>query len=417
MKKLIERKEYVEKIENALKSVSIVVLIGARQVGKTSIMQMLDYSPSIFLNGQDPSNILLFEKEELVEEYIRINLNKELDGYVFIDEFQYIPKISNFLKLLTDKHENLKFICSGSSSLDIYQKVSESLAGRVRVINVFSLSYSEYLKFIDQSLYEEYQKYTLETSFEVINPRIVIELNNYLVYGGYPRVALVSNLEEKQELLNDIYQTYLLRDVRSYIRNEDFLGFNKLVFLLVLQIGNLVNINELSKSCRLSYAKCEEYINLLKQMFICDFLEPFSLNRKKEITKMKKVYFLDIGLRNIICKDFANIEYRKDSGELFENYVYLELLKNKKRIDSLFFYRTSDGLEIDFILKRNEEIFPIEVKFSNFDKPKSFRNLTVFMDNNDILKAFLFNRNLNSSLEVKSGLISYIPAQLLNKLW
>ncbi len=413
MKNLIIRDSYIKKIDTALKNVPIVILIGARQVGKTSILQMLEYKPYIFLNGQEPSTALLFDKQETIEEYLKINLNKKFEGYLIIDEFQYLNNISLILKLLSDKHKNLKIICSGSSSLDIHQKVSESLAGRVRLIRVYSLSFVEYLKFVDINLFKEYKKYNFQTKKEIINTKINIFFNDYLKYGGLPRIALEQNPGEKKELLNDIYETYLLKEIRSYVKNEDFVGFNKLLRLLSLQIGCLININALSNACNLSYLKTEEYIKLLEQMYICSLIEPFTSNKKKEITKMKKLYFLDIGLRNIIYRNFEDIEFRKDKGEVFENFIYLEFLKIKRNFDIINFYRTSDGTEVDFILQLDSKTYPVEVKFSNFDKPKSFKNLTSFMSNNKLKHSFVINKNFTYDLKTEKGIIKFRPGVLI----
>jgi len=148
---------------------------------------------------------------------------------LFIDEFQYINNISTMLKLLVDEKTRLKIICSGSSSLNILQTVEESLAGRVRILPIYSLSFPEYIQFNDENLYAKYMKYPVDIDCKVIDKHIPILLNEYLLYGALPRVALAKAVQDKIELLNDIYQTYLLHDVRSFVRNEDFVGFNKML--------------------------------------------------------------------------------------------------------------------------------------------------------------------------------------------
>ncbi len=143
---MIHRTTYLDKIENGFKQIPIIILIGARQVGKTSLMKdFITGKKSVFLIGQDAETAELFQKTSVIEQYLRVYLNQELDGFLMIDEFQYINGISTVIKLLTDKHPQLKVLCSGSSSLDILQKVEESLAGRVRIIEVLSLSFPEYL--------------------------------------------------------------------------------------------------------------------------------------------------------------------------------------------------------------------------------------------------------------------------------
>ena len=153
---MIRREKYEKKITDAFKLLPIAVLIGARQVGKTSIMKMYPtecFRNTLFLNGQDAEVAERFQKLSTIEQYLRVYLNEDMDGMLMIDEFQFISGISTMLKLLTDKHERLKILCSGSSSLDILRNVEESLAGRVRVIEVLSLSFSEYLLFRDEKLF------------------------------------------------------------------------------------------------------------------------------------------------------------------------------------------------------------------------------------------------------------------------
>ncbi|MCB1193793.1 MAG: DUF4143 domain-containing protein [Leptospiraceae bacterium] len=165
-------------------------------------------------------------------------------------------------------------------------------------------------------------------------------LKEYLAFGGLPRVALAKKHQEKIELIDDIYKTYLLQDVRNFIKNQDTVQFNNLLKILSSQIGNMVNSNELSNTTQLSYTKCEEYIYLMEQMYIIKLITPFTTNKRREITKMKKLYFLDIGLRNMIYNSFNDIDIRVDNGSIFENFVFLELLKVLQKPNTIQYYRT-----------------------------------------------------------------------------
>jgi hypothetical protein len=306
----------------------------------------------------------------------------------------------------------LKVLCSGSSSLDILQVVEESLAGRLRVIPVYSLSLQEYLQFNDDKAFKAHQKYNINTSNGIVNKKIDILLAEYLVYGGLPRVALADNLHDKTALLDDIYQTYLLRDVRSYVKNEDSIGFNKMLRLLAAQIGNMVNINDLSLTSGLSYKKCDEYLYILEQMFIIKLLEPYTTNKKKEITKMKKVYFTDLGLRNIIYRSFNAIDTRTDNGHLFENYVYLELVKNMSQGSKIYYYRTKDGAEVDFVIDNLKDIITVEAKYKQLQKPIYSKSLQHFNEMEKVRKSYFINLNVNT-IENK---VHFIPAYLIDKI-
>ena len=279
--KLINRANNQSRIVASIQKMPITVLIGARQVGKTSLMSSLNIKmPIYFIDGQSLEINKLFNKVTDVEALLKIKLNGKIEGLFIIDEFQFIDKISTKLKLLVDYNPDLKILCSGSSSIDIIQKVEESLAGRVRIIHINSLSFSETLLFKDQLLFEEYNKYTLNTNNVIIADEIKQVLNDNLIFGGMPRVILENDNNEKIQILDDIYRTYLIKDVKSYVRNQDSVGFNKMLQLLALQISNLININDLSKTTGLTYKKCEEYLYLLEQMYIIKFKHCPSLCKK-----------------------------------------------------------------------------------------------------------------------------------------
>ena len=394
---MFKREFYLKKIETGFKQVPIVVLIGARQVGKTSLMKTFsEDKKSLFINGQDTEIAALFEKLSVIEQYLKVYLNEELNGVLLIDEFQYIEGISTILKLLTDKHEKLKILCSGSSSLDILQRVEESLAGRVRIIEVLSLSFSEYLQFCDNKLHTLFQIFDLNTENSALTFPIEQIFSEYLIFGGLPRAALTKNRDEKIEILDDIYKTYLMRDVRNYIKNEHSVGFNKLLRILAMQIGNLVNINELSRESGLPYKACEEYLYLLEQMYIIKLIEPYFVNKRKVIGKMKKVYFCDLGLRNMIERNFNEIEFRADNGAIFENALLLALWRNKGAGGELQFYRTTDGVEVDFVLSRPTGKIALECKFKKLNKTISLQSLNRFCEAENISQKFIVNQNLNA---------------------
>ena len=411
---MIKREFYLKKIENGFHHVPIVVLIGARQVGKTSLMKIFNEGKkSVFINGQDVEEAALFQKISIIEHYLKVYLNEDIDGLLLIDEFQYIDGISTMLKLLTDKNGRLKILCSGSSSLDIIQKVEESLAGRVRIIEVFSLSFTEYIQFHDEKLNTLFQSFDVNTENSTLTAPIEQLFSEYMVYGGLPRAALTKNREEKIEILDDIYKTYLMNDVRNYIKNEQSVGFNKLLRILSSQIGNLVNINDLSRESGIPYKSCEEYLYLLEQMYIILLLEPYYVNKRKVIGKMKKVYFCDLGLRNMIEKNFNDITYRADNGAIFENVVMLSLLLNKGTGGELQFYRTADGTEVDFILSQLSEKTALECKCKKFDKPVSIQSLNSFCEEEKISRKYIVNLQLNACYKDTKLIQGYLTDKIL----
>lgn len=410
---MVVRSIYLQKITDAFSIVPIVCLIGARQVGKTSLMKMFHFEgDTLFLNGQDPEVSGLFEKLSELEAYLKVYLNPELKGLLLIDEFQFIPRISTMLKLLSDKNDDLKILCSGSSGINIQQSVEESLAGRIRMIEVFSLSFREYMLFKDEKLFELYSSFDLSTRNSPLTVPFQSLLNEYLLYGGFPRSALTEDKDQKIAVLDDIYKTYLIRDVRSYVKNEHFTGFNRLLRMLAAQSGNMININELSRISGLPYRACDDYVQLLQQMYIIKLLEPFSGNKRSVITKMKKVYFTDTGLRNIINTDFSQMEFRPDKGALLENYVLLELWRNLKPGGKIQYYRTTDGTEVDFVITQPDNRYALECKSSIIDKPVYTAALNGFGRQEGIDDLYLINLNLN----LRTDRVKYLQAYLVGKI-
>lgn len=413
LQEMIRRDIYLSKINYGFEVVPIVLLIGARQVGKTSLMEMYDFNGSkLFLNGQDPEIASVFQQFSQLESYLKVYLDEELNGLLMIDEFQYIPGVSTMLKLLTDKHKNIKVLCSGSSSLDILQKVEESLAGRVRMVEVFSLSFGEFLLFNDEPLYRLFMSFSLDTPESGLTAPLATLLDEYLVYGGLPRAALTKDPRQKLAILDDIYKTYLLHDVRSYIKNEHTTGFNKLLRLLAAQTGNLVNVSELSRGSALPYRACEDYLEWLQQMYIIKLVEPYLTNKRAAISKMKKVYFCDNGIRNIINTEFGDIRYRTDKGALFENFVLLELLRNLNPAGEINYYRTRDGAEVDFVVNQVFEHYAVECKYKTFEKPSHSKALNAFSEMEVIEKRYIINKNLNTTDRGVKFLQGYLTARI-----
>ncbi|MBM3405393.1 MAG: ATP-binding protein [Bacteroidetes bacterium] len=394
---IIQRDGYLNKISAAISSVPIVILIGARQVGKTTLMNTTKVvGPIMKMHGQNPADAEKLSEYQLISRYLHNYFGETLDGTLMVDEFQYIPNIGTILKLLVDKFPSLKIICTGSSSLDIYSQMKESMAGRVRYIPVYPLSFREYLLFTSQELLLSFEKIEVMEDLRLVDPRIPSMMEEYMVFGGLPKIALAKTAEEKVELLTDIMRTYLLRDVRNYIRNEDFVGFNKVLRLLAAQIGGMININELSLTTGVAYRRCEEYIHILEQMFVLHQVHPFTTNKRSELTKMKKGYFFDNGIRNVIHNDFNTMETRLDNGVLFENFIYMELIRELIRPESVWYYRTRDGMEIDFILEKGGKVIPVEVKFRKYQKPSSLRSLTTFNSYQPFKKGYCINRNFSA---------------------
>ena len=207
-------------------------------------------------------------------------------------------------------------------------------------------------------------------------------------------------------------RTYLMNDVRHFIANAHFVGFNRLLRLLAAQIGNLVNINELSRESGLNYTDCEKYLHLLQQMYIIKLVEPYFTNKRKVIGKMKKVYFCDLGLRNIIYSSFNDMAFRTDNGAIFENEVFLELWRSRQASETIQFYRTQNGTEVDFVISGPFDKKAVECKYKRFNRLASIRSLNVFGKEEKINQCYVANIDAAGQL----GDLQFIPGIFTDRI-
>jgi len=388
-------------IEKNLDKPGAILLVGAWQVGKTSILYLLmDF---LRKKGVAENRIFYLDLEDIslldvlnrgVKEflaYLRAH-GAEADQrvYVFVDEIQYMENPTNFLKLIADHYKNIKLIVSGSSTLEIRRKFKNSLAGRKAVFEIHPLDFCEYLIFKEEEklangLQEgDLRHISLETTLDDLPARFFAQdlerhFYEYLCFGGYPGVVLEAEQERKISYLMDIYNSYVRKDIKDLMRVDNVAAFNNLIKVLALQIGNVVNITELCTAVKIARETLERYLFLLENTFIIKMVSPFSSNPRKEISKMPKVYFMDTGLRNMVIRNFAQLEDRADSGTLAENGVFSNLFKNLAPLEELHFWRTLSKSEVDFVIVRGDQTTPIEVKYAAFRSakiPKGIRHFT-----------------------------------------
>lgn len=383
----------------------ILLLYGMRQTGKTSLLYLLtDYfarnkkiekNQIVFF---DLENIAQFEELEkikqfedfltLLREKYKANLKKRI--FVFIDEIQHLSNPSPFLKYLYDHYKpKLKFIVSGSSSLEIKKKFSDALTGRIFRFEILPLSYKEFLSFNKIS--------ASSASFE-----------EFILYGGFPAVCLKKDRQTKIRLLKEIYSLYIRRDIKDIGRIEDVLAFNKLAGVLAAQNGGLVSEVNLANAVGISRPTVKNYLFLLQNTFVIDLVPPFFSNPKKEITKMPKLYFNDTGLRNAIIDNFLELAKRTDSGILAENAVFSELKKTRE--EKIAFWRTDRKQEVDFIVKKGLEIIPLEVKYQCFKKPAVPPNLKSFIEKYRPKKALIITSDFAAKTKYLKTKIEFVPA-------
>jgi len=367
-----------------------VVILGARQVGKTSLMQLIrakiekEY-PCFYFDLERPDDL---EKVEMpVEEFLHyldiISTKIKKRSVVFIDEIHYLSDPAKFIKLLVDHYsQKVKLIISGSSSLEIKKKFKESLMGRKFVFRLYPLNFREFLIFKEKGRLakllpkEPFESNLKEDETRFFTDKYREEFKEFLIFGGYPRIVLASSIEKKRKILEEIVTSYVFKDIRSLIQVEDIAKFNKMIKLLAINIGNLLNFSSLSTASAVSRYLISQYITILENTYIIDLISPYFTNKKKEVVKNPKVYFSDNGLRNYIVGNLNMSFERGDIGCLFENAVFAGLKKQARVMENLHFWRTQNKAEVDFILEREGRVYPIEVNMVG----KPTRALYAFME-------------------------------------
>lgn len=404
----------LEKVfEKYLKLPEIIAVTGPRQSGKTTLIKYIqsNLKKSVYLTFEDIETLELFEKDTK-----NFMLLYEKYKYIFIDEFQYSKNGGKLLKFIFDTYPGKKIIISGSSAVDITINAVKHLAGRIFVFNLYQFDFEEYLSYKDEGLFKIYLNYIQSFNSktikmrqlgisEIVNKKFYKLLNEFLIFGGYPRVITSGNIEEKKLVLKNIYNTYFLREVRDIIGLTDDFKLARLLKLLASQTGNLINYNELSVSSGYDFLTLKKYLNIIDKTYICKLITPFSGNKRTEINKNPKVYFYDNGLRNQILNSFA---MDTDKGKLYENFIFSQLLK--KDID-VKFWRTKTKAEVDFIFSESGKITAVESK-SVLQKMTITKAVYSFIEKYSPDKILILNETIIGNSEKFKNLI-YLPHWLM----
>ncbi len=342
------RRAIEESIIKKLQPNKVVVLLGARRVGKTLLLNYLIensiHEPYVFLNGEDMAVQALLA-QRTAENYKRLLGDKKL---LIVDEAQKVEGIGQILKLMVDSIEGLKVIATGSSVFDLANKLGEPLTGRKYTFKLFPLAQMEY-----------------STNESMVQTRAKLE--ERLIYGCYPELVHLPSNQEKATYLNEMADAYLLKDILEFdgIRNSDKMF--DLLRLIAFQIGKEISLDELGRQLAMSRNTVEKYLDLLSKVFVIYKLPGFSRNLRSEITKTNRWYFYDNGIRNALIRNFNPLSIRNDAGELWENYVLAERVKyqsytNKQMTN--FFWRTYEQQEIDWIEESGGKLMAYEIKWN-----------------------------------------------------
>lgn len=385
----------LNKLNREISQPEIDILLGPRQVGKTTILQQLEKKAK-----KNNNSTYFFDLEQpLVLSEFNIPDHKIIDkisssgSIIFIDEFQYLQNASKILKAIYDSKHKIKVFCSGSSSLEIHKHLKESLAGRRFLFNVYPLTYSE----ITGTL----KKYPLEA---------------YLLYGGMPGLMHTNSGKRKQQILSELLNSYILKDVKSLVKEENIRAFNHLLYLLAERQGSTISVHSLSSQIGLSSKGTNRYLDILEGTYVNFRIYSYSNNLGNELKKSCKTYLYDLGVRNIILKDFSPVSDRPDKGVLLETYVFLKLKSILQPNMEIKFWRTKDGSEVDFILLKNRRPIPIEVKsaVSNTLIPAGLKKFLTRYPKTE--KAYVVNRSVSSQIPFNSCTVKFITCENFEKI-
>ena len=341
-------------LENNIQKNKVLIIYGARRVGKTTLLNDFLKTTKLKYKLDNGDNIRL---QELLQSQDFSRIKEYVEGYelIALDEAQQIPNIGMALKIIVDQVKDIHVIVTGSSSFDLSQKVGEPLTGRKKTFILHPFSQSE--------MKMQYNTYELKE-----------KLDSFLIFGSYPDVVLAKTKKEKIDILNELVDSYLLKDVLTL----DNIKFSKklldLLKSLAFQVGNLVSLNELSQQVGLDVKTVDRYLDLLEKGFVIKRVGGFSRNLRNEITNKSKYYFLDNGIRNALISQFNSLDKRDDIGALFENFLIMDRMKNNNLASNYYFWRNYEGKEIDLIEEKEGILYAYEFKWnkSRVKPPKNF---------------------------------------------
>ena len=404
----------------------IISIKGPRQSGKTTLLKMLkdflinekniDEDHIIYLTFED--NEILYKFSENPKDFIRKYITDSKRYYFLIDEAQYCKDLGKKLKLIYDLFENIKIIITGSSSLELKNETARYLVGRLLEFELYPLNFYEFLLYNDQKIariYKEWNEKVINllinsSDFEIkkdvdiyIND-LLRYLNEYIKFGGYPAIVTAESEKEKIFLLKNLVNTYLDKDVVSFLNIRDTIKFRRLITALASLNGSLINITQLANEINSYFKEIIDLLDILEQTYIIRRIRPFHKNLVTELKKENKIYFIDTGLRNYLINNFNDIEIRNDSGTLIENFILNELYQYGK----INFWRTKNKAEVDFIFE-GKEIIPTEVKFSNIKRDILTRSLYYFIRNYNSRFSIVVTKNYWGERIINNSKIKYIP--------
>lgn len=404
------RRRLLSSLTAHLDQPEITVLVGPRQSGKTTILKRLESElraggrKTLWLNLDFEDDFRHVASQGALLQKIQLELGSG-GGVVFIDEIQRRENAGLFLKGLYDQGLPWKFVVSGSGSIELKEKISESLVGRKRLFELSTVSFGEFADFRTGYRYTD----RLRDYFRTEPSKTDQLFREYLMYGGYPRVVLADTHQEKLATINEIFRSYLEKDIVYLLRVEKSESFSNLVRFLASQSGKMVSYSELSATLGLSLATVKLYLWYLEKTYIIDKVTPWYTNIRKEITKAPVYYFRDIGLRNFAAGSFGALS-DSEAGFAFQNVIHAMLKERFSLADStIHYWRTKDKAEVDFVLRSGDTVTPLEVKYRDMKKLDVRRSFLGFLTRYHPEFGYIVNRNYSDEALICQTRVRCLP--------
>jgi predicted AAA+ superfamily ATPase len=403
-------REAENRINESLKKREVTIIAGARQVGKTTLLKHIISKLKkrgekvLYLNLDIEEDSRYFVSQQLLISKIQLE-NGNSPSYVFIDEIQQKEDAGRFLKGIFDMELPYKFVVTGSGSLELKEKIGEALTGRKHLIEMYPISFREFINYKTGYKY----KNRLELFFEIETEKTRLLLNEYLTFGGYPAVITADNVTEKREIMNEIFNSYITRDITYLLGVRAPDKFVKLVQLLAVYSGAIVNYSQLAQETGLRTETLKTYLWYAEQTFIIKTVRPYFTNGRKEITKSPTIYFNDLGMCNFSKGIFGTATNTAD-GMTFQNFIYITLREHDTRgLAKINYWRSKDKAEVDFILHQQSETVPVEVKFSDLKMPAVSRSFRSFINAYSPKTGYVVSRNFQSETTIGKTHVQFIP--------
>lgn len=372
----------------------ISILLGARQVGKSTILRQLEEQAkkssftTAFYDLEQPSDLnrLSGTDQEIIQELT------SGARVIFIDEFHYLKNASKIFKAVYDSHKPVKIYASGSSSMEIHKHLKESLAGRFIKTMIYPLSIEEWRQCSNFSN------------------------DDYLQWGGMPALIHKMQANDRAIILENIVSSYITKDIKGLIKEENIRSFNSLLYLLAQSQGAVAVVSNLARETGLSESTVARHLEIISQTYVLHMVSSYSGNMANELKKSKKYYLFDIGIRNLLLKDFNAVFRREDKGALYETAVLLHLITQLKPNMEIRFWRTKKGEEVDFVLLKNRIPIPIEVKsiLTHPDVPKGLAGFIRRYSKAPF--GIVFNASIEAQVKIEDRLIFFKPWEQVSKV-